>query len=88
MNRTEKIALLSRVLEGQTEELQKLLVHRGRLYSQEERAIQKVYLTGLFCRTATDEEVTRMFGRYDLSDVPGAVSYLMPNGMRIFFQPQ
>lgn len=84
MNRNEKIVLLSRVLEGQTEELQKLHTSRGRAYTQEERANQKEYLTGLFGHPATDEEVTRWFKR-NMDDVPGLTHYLLPNGMKLYF---
>jgi hypothetical protein len=69
MKRADKISLLKRVLAGQTAELEKFYIERGRLYTEEERAAQQTYLTSLLCHEATLDDVARLFGNFDLSEV-------------------
>ena len=83
MKRADKLALLKRVLEGHTAELEQLRARRGRPYTIEEKAAQQAYLTSLLSCEVTQDEVTRWFGLYDLSGVKGAQAYELLNGMLI-----
>ncbi|OIN59100.1 hypothetical protein [Arsenicibacter rosenii] len=85
MTRAEKIALLSRVMEGNTEELKKIRATLGRRFTAEEREEQKQYIETIQPGTVTDAAVRSFFGDYDRSDVPGAFCYKLPNGMKLWF---
>jgi hypothetical protein len=85
MKRIDKISLLKQVLAGNIIRLEHLQAQRGRLYTNEERATQREFLSSLFRREATVDEVTRMFGHYDQSEVMGSEAFKLPNGIILFF---
>ena len=85
MNKAEKIALLSKVLGGETEQLRTVRAKRGRPYTSEQRADQKAYMDSWGDKKHTDEEVAVFFGRHDKSQVPGTTFYRLPNGMDLSF---
>lgn len=85
MKRTEKLALLNRILSGETADLKTLRQQRGRRYTQAELEAQQAYLSESWGKLATKEETETFFGLYDMSQVPNSTAYCLPNGMLLFF---